>query len=240
MKNEVKTNQEVIMKEAKTGKESITSKANYLSNRQTFIWGGGGSMKGILTFLIAFVVFGFSSCKKSPRENESPVPVKEANDSSTTSSSASPVVPPPPVSPPPPSAPASNSDKKVVGKVEDKVKGKVEVKGDGKKGEGKEIGKSKNINTSTANLSATNFLPLSQQHGISQPPPEFKRTISPDRNYQNYSNENSDENKNKRSTTVEACPLNNTQLNNAQCNYKNENIRSTTVDAYPLRNYEDF
>jgi hypothetical protein len=51
------------MKEAKTGKESIASKANYLSNRQTFICGGGGSMKGILTFLIAFVLFGFGSCK---------------------------------------------------------------------------------------------------------------------------------------------------------------------------------
>jgi hypothetical protein len=81
--NEVKTSQEVIMKEAKTRKESIVSKANYLSNRQTSICGG---MKGILTFLMAFVLFGFSSCSScKSRENE-PVPVDKAetDDPSTT------------------------------------------------------------------------------------------------------------------------------------------------------------
>jgi hypothetical protein len=79
------------MKEAKAGKESIASKANYLSNRQTFICGG---MKGVLTLLIAFVLFGFSSCK--PRESK-PASVGVTGDPSITSSSASssPVTPPP-------------------------------------------------------------------------------------------------------------------------------------------------
>jgi hypothetical protein len=170
--NEVKTNQEVIMKEAKVGKESIASKANYPSNRQTFICGG---MKGVLTLLIAFVLFGStfsscSSCKSRESEPVPPVPEEEADNSSTTSPSAPLVVPPPPpVSPPPPSA--SSSSKKSKSDVDGEVGGKG-AGGDG--GEAK--AKDKNGNTSTVTFSQ-------QQHDTSPSSPQFssppEHTTSP-------------------------------------------------------------